>query len=114
MDLEAVKGLGPATIGKLHAAGIVSVEDLAGLDLRRRVEVPGIQVDALKEYKKRARAELRSAGEPVPVAPRRKSRTTPVPTPRATAPAPVEVELRPTTKGEKPRRGLLARVFRRR
>jgi predicted RecB family nuclease len=73
VDLSDIKGLGPAKQDALRAAGIGSVEDLAGLDLRRNVEVQGVTQDALKGLKQRARKALAADGKPVPKAPYRKN-----------------------------------------
>lgn len=72
VELDGVKGLGAAKIEALQAAGISSMEDLAGLDLRRQIDVRGVSHEALKLYKQRARAALRQAGESVPKAPYRR------------------------------------------
>lgn len=73
MELNQVKGLGAATVEKLKAAGIKDSRALAGLDLRKHVEVPGVSREALQSYKARARKELEAAGMAVPKAPYRKA-----------------------------------------
>lgn len=62
MELSRVKGLGPTKAEALQAAGITSVEDLAGIDLRKGLTVEGVSHDALKSYKQQARQLLRSEG----------------------------------------------------
>jgi hypothetical protein len=66
MDLSDIKGLGPAKQDALRNAGIVRVEDLAAIDLRKNVDVQGISQEALKGLKQRARKLLAAEGEPVP------------------------------------------------
>lgn len=102
MELTDIKGLGPTKIGSLRAAGIGSVEELAGLDLRRNVEVSGITPDGLKALKARARKALQAEGRPVPKAPYHRSGK--APTKRAAGPKKPVTEVR-----EKP--GFLRRLL---
>jgi hypothetical protein len=69
VELSRVKGLGPAKVEALQAAGITSAEELASVDLRRGVDAEGITPAALKAYKQRARQVLHSEGVPFEKAP---------------------------------------------
>lgn len=60
VELTQIKGLGPAKVEALKAAGITTVEKLANLDLRKNVEVDGVSKESLKDYKQRAKQSLRT------------------------------------------------------
>jgi predicted RecB family nuclease len=53
-DLLLVEGLGPSTKDKLHAAGVKTIDDLAGLDLRS-ADVDGLSTQHLQKLKRNAR-----------------------------------------------------------
>lgn len=107
MELGEVKGLGPAKIQALQAAGITSAEDLAGIDMRRKVDIDGVSQDALKRYKQHARQALRKAGREVPKA-RYRSKSSG----KTAATQEPAISTKPSKKPEKPKRGFLRRLLR--
>lgn len=119
MEWAQIKGLGRTKIEALQAAGITSAEDLAGIDLRRGVQVAGVSRDALKRYKERARQALRSAGQEVPKAPYRRNGKAPARSAKATKPA-QQAKMAPAAKPTEPvvqadkKRGFLGRLMSRR
>ncbi len=64
-ELVAIKGVGPGKAQKLEAAGYTTVQSVAQLDLRKRIEIDGVSQDFLKTAKANARALLKQRGIPV-------------------------------------------------
>lgn len=58
MDLDAIKGVGPATKEKLHEAGITDVAALAEADAAEISESTGISVDRVKKFITQAQGQL--------------------------------------------------------
>ena len=118
MELSSIKGLGPTKQDALRQAGIGSVEDLAGLDLRRNVEVQGVTQDGLKALKQRARRALAAEGVEVPKAPyRRNSKAGKAPLPKARKDVVTDFRAKPaesTQPAETEKRGFLRRLLTRR
>lgn len=118
MELSRVKGLGPAKVEVLQAAGITSAEDLASVDLRKRPDIEGVSADALKAYKQRARQLLQSEGvsfakapydkDKAPAAKKQKSPTT-----KKSPVAKAQKKPSTPTRQAPAKRGLFARLFRR-
>lgn len=112
VDLSDIKGLGPAIQEALRAAGIGSVEDLAGLDLRRSIEAQGVTREALKGLKQRARSVLAAEGKPVPKAPYRREGKAPVSQVRKDVVTDFRAKPETPARAEKP--GFLRRLLTRR
>lgn len=121
--MDDIKGLGPAKVAKLQAAGVHDLQDLATVDLRRPHGI-GISNEVLKDAKRQARQILDKEGIPYAKAPYRDApagpaqRAVPAGNAPRTSPAPPRTppasDDRPDERrAHAPRRGFLARLFRR-
>jgi predicted flap endonuclease-1-like 5' DNA nuclease len=54
MGLEEIKGIGPATVKKLNAAGIRTLDDLRGVDVERVAKRAKLDPLRLKEWQREA------------------------------------------------------------
>lgn len=107
VELSRVKGLGPAKVEALQAAGITSAEELASVDLRKRPDIEGVKPDTLKAYKQRARQLLQSEGVSFEKAPYGTNKPRPRSSPQRTKAEPEAAQKAPA------KRGLFSRLLRR-
>lgn len=111
-ELKDIKGLGPAKIARLQAAGITDLRGLAELDLRTHPDV-GVGTEVLKKAKQQARRLLEKEGQTFETAPYGEGQTDKPARKRPTAKAvpPAGSASGSTTNGAVPRKGFLARLL---